>query len=358
MPIPIRNVYYLLCYAWKQLGAREFIDVDDIAANRIENLLGKVLEKGVANLIRRGLDRGYVVFDEEGRTLRGKLLVSDTLKRSLLPSGRVACQVDELSYDVPHNRVIKAAMRALLDIPDLDKGIRAALRDHCRRLSSVRDVALSSATFRNVQLHRNTASYGFLIQVAQLIARSFIPDPRTGRRRFHPFTASEQEMGHLFESFVRNFLQLEQGYFGVSKPKVAWIVERESSSDLGWLPEMVTDIVLTHAASRIVIEAKFYAAPYQSRFHRKKLISKHLYQLLTYVTHLRATAGPEPTGVLLYAGAGEEERLEYRLGGNQILIRRLDLDLPWEEIHRQLLGLATELKPRLARFAEHEAAQL
>lgn len=344
MPIPVRNVYYLLCYAWQRLDVRDLIDLDDIAGNRIENLLGKVLEKGVANLIRRGLDRGYIAVDEEGRTLRGKLLVSDTLKRSLLPSGRVACQVDELSYDVPHNRVIKAAMKALLDIPELDRGIRTALRDHCHRLSSVSDVDLSPAAFRNVQLQRNTASYGFLIQIAQLIARSFIPDKRTGRRRFHPFTASEQEMGHLFEAFVHNFLKREQDYFEISRAKVAWDVDHESSSDLGWLPEMRTDVVLTHASRRTVIETKFYATPSQSRFGSKKLISEHLYQLLTYVTHLRATGGPEPTGMLLYASAGEAQRLGYRLGGNQILIRSLDLDRPWQEIHRALLGLAVELK--------------
>ena len=123
MAVPVQNIYYLLCYAWNRLEARDLVDVDAIPGNRVVNLLGKVLADGVANLIRRSFDRGYVAFEEEGRRLRGKLLVSETLKRSLLPRGRVACYVDDLSYDVPHNRVIKAAMRALIGVPGLDPGI-------------------------------------------------------------------------------------------------------------------------------------------------------------------------------------------------------------------------------------------
>ncbi len=82
--------------------------------------------------------------------------------------------------------------------------IRTALRDHCRRLRTVTDVELSPSAFRHVQLHRNVARYAFLINVADLIARSFFPDEKTGQRRFHPFTAREQEMGLLFQAFVRN----------------------------------------------------------------------------------------------------------------------------------------------------------
>jgi hypothetical protein len=41
--------------------------------------------------------------------------------------------MDELSYDVPHNRVIKAAMQALIGVPELNADTRTALR---RPLSS------------------------------------------------------------------------------------------------------------------------------------------------------------------------------------------------------------------------------
>ena len=46
MAIPLENVYYLLCYAWNRLDARDRVDVSAIPGNRIENLLAKVLIEG------------------------------------------------------------------------------------------------------------------------------------------------------------------------------------------------------------------------------------------------------------------------------------------------------------------------
>jgi 5-methylcytosine-specific restriction enzyme subunit McrC len=343
MAIPVRNIYYLLCYAWNRLEARGLIDTGAVPGNRVENLLGKVLQHGVAHLMRRGLDRGYVAHDEEGRRLRGKVLLSETVGRMLLPRGRVACQADELSHDVAHNRVLKAAMRSLVEVPTLDKPIRSALYDHCRRMHDVHDIELLPSAFRHVQLHRNLVHYSFLVEIARLVAASVMPDERTGERRFHPFTASEQAMGLLFEAFVRNFLRREQAHFKVCASKVPWSLEQGSGSDPAWLPEMRTDVMLEDDERRVVIEAKYYANPYAARYERKKLRSAHLYQVLTYITNMRATDAREPLGVLLYAG-GEMEKLEYRLGGNRILVRSIDLAREWPSIHHDLLELAAELR--------------
>jgi 5-methylcytosine-specific restriction enzyme subunit McrC len=344
MSVPIQNVYYLLCYAWDHLEARSLVNVDAVAGNRVEDLLGKVLQEGVAHLIKSGLDRGYVVYDETGRRLRGKVLLTETLTRMQLQQGRVACQVDELSHDVPHNRVIKATMNALVGLPYLDARIRVGLQQHCRRFYDVADVDLTSAAFRHVQLHRNLSRYAFLINVCQLIARSFVPDERTGVRRFNPFTANDQEMGLLFESFVRNFLRREQTAFRVSSTKVPWDLGSSPPSAAAWLPDMRTDVMLTNAIRRVVVETKCSTRPYQEYFGSRKLRSGHLYQLMSYLSHLHVTRGPAPVGVLLYAGAGPGERLDFNLRGHTLLIRSLDLNRDWRDIHCDLVGLAAELE--------------
>lgn len=344
MAIRLQNVYYLLCYAWDQWESRGLADVNTVPGERTENLLGQVLRDAVANLLRRGLDRGYIAAEEEGRRLRGKILVSQTVQRMLIRQGRVACLVDELSHDVPHNRVIKAAITALVSLPELDKEIRAGLLEHRRRMYDVSDVDLSPAAFRGVQLHRNIAGYAFALNVCQLVARSLIPEPGSGKRRFHPFTANEQEMGRLFEAFVRNVLKREQSQFRVSAAKVEWHAIPLDGADLSLLPEMRTDILLTNASTRVAIEAKFYASPFQAHYGSNKLISSHLYQLLAYLSHLRPLDGREVVGVLLYAVSGEDLRLDYRLDGHRVLIRSVDLGRPWGGVRAQLLALAGELQ--------------
>jgi 5-methylcytosine-specific restriction enzyme subunit McrC len=252
--------------------------------------------------------------------------------------------IDEFNHDVPHNRVIKATLRALLTLPGLDEDLRGRLREHVRRLQDVSDVDLAPDAFRSIQLHRNIAGYGFLIEVCRLVSRSFLPDERSGARRFRPFTASEQEMGLVFERFVRNFLRREQDAFKVAGAKVPWCVETPHGESLSWLPEMRVDVMLTSATRRVALEVKYYATPYQSHHGSRTLISSHLYQLLTYLSHLGEIPGPTPIGVLLYARSGEEQCLDYRLGGHTLLVRSLDLNREWREIHASLVALARELE--------------
>lgn len=235
-------------------------------------------------------------------------------------------------------------MRALLAIPTLDKRLQHNLLQHLRRFHEVSDVELSAQLLRSAQLHRNVSRYTFLMDVCALIERSLIPDDTTGKREFRPFIASEQEMGRVFELFVRRFMAREQSWFTVSAPHIDWDVDAAASSSLVWLPTMRTDTLLAGPQRRIVIETKYYATAWQQRiFGTRKLRSAHLYQLLAYVEHLARMPGPEPMGLLVYAGTELAEPLHYRINGRTIMIRSLNLNQPWQQIHRDLVGLAGDL---------------
>lgn len=344
MAVPLQNIYYLLCYAWNRLDARTLTDVSAVQGNRVENLLAKVLCEGVAHLIHLGVHREYATVTEDARTLRGKLLLTDTVRRSLLPSGRVVCEYDELTHDVPHNRVLKAAMRELLALPDVEAGFRRQLRRHCQLFGDVLDVPLTPQLFRQLQLQRNVARYTFLVNVCQLVALSLLPDPVTGERRFRPFTTDDACMGGIFQEFIFRFLAREQGTFQVSRPHVPWQASAPRADDLAWLPRMETDVVLQRPGQRVIIDTKYYATPYQERYDTRKLISEHLYQLLTYVSQSRTPERPAPVGVLLYARSGVDYALDYRLGDATIAVRTLDLDQPWQAIHRGLLALVADIE--------------
>src|ERR1035437_8706611 len=105
--IPIQNLYYILCYAWKYLDEGQVRALDVEPATKLVNLFAKVLLKNVSENLRRGPHRAYVTHQEESRSLRGKLDIGSTIKRMLLPQGKVACEFSELTCDTDINRVIK-----------------------------------------------------------------------------------------------------------------------------------------------------------------------------------------------------------------------------------------------------------
>lgn len=343
MNVPVRNVYYLLLYAWDHLGNGEEVSVAGREYTRIQDLFAHVLAETAARLLARGLDRGYLLQDEPVRGVRGKVDLATTLKRGLLAGSQTHCRFDELRHDVLHNRILKATMRGLLRA-EVDAGIASRLRRLYQKLDAVADIRVTARDFGRVQIHRNNRLYDFALRLCRLVHDNLRVEPGSGHTRFHDFRADERRMGALFEEFVRGFFRREQDRFRVSSPHVAWHDAHGSDGDLRRLPVMRTDVVLEAPDRRVVLETKFYAEPLASRHGAKKVRSAHLYQILAYVDNLAAHCGHRPPheGMLLYPVVNEAFAFNYVLNGHRISVRSLDLDQPWERIHRDLLELVAE----------------
>ncbi|NLY71823.1 MAG: 5-methylcytosine-specific restriction system specificity protein McrC, partial [Clostridiales bacterium] len=113
--IPVRNIYYMLTYAWENtlkqdreslLGAEAF--------DNIYNLLTSVLIQGVNNVIKRGFARGYIDITDEMSVVRGKINLNSTIKEQTLTRKQLVCEYDDFSKDILLNRIIKTTMAKLL----------------------------------------------------------------------------------------------------------------------------------------------------------------------------------------------------------------------------------------------------
>src|SRR6516162_2955308 len=107
-PIPVQNIYYLFCYAWDRFPEGASIDVGETSRPDIVDLFARVLGRGLAALLKRGLDRGYVEIEEDTSALRGRILINQTLRRRALRRADATCRFEELQYDVLHNQIIKS----------------------------------------------------------------------------------------------------------------------------------------------------------------------------------------------------------------------------------------------------------
>jgi 5-methylcytosine-specific restriction enzyme subunit McrC len=341
MRIPILNLYYLLCYAWDMLEEGQVIDAAAEPFRSLPDLFARVLRTGVTNLLRRGLDRGYLPEAEAVRSPRGKLDLATTTKRTLRLRSLVQCDFDDFRPDVLHNRIIKSTLTTLARNDELDRSLRSDVISLCHRLHEVTPIDLSPAAFDRTVVHRHNRYYGFLIEVCRLLYHSMLVDPVSGRTAFRDFLSDERAMARLFERFVRSFYRREQSDYACASERLPWAEVEGDPEALSLLPEMRTDVTLRSEHRTVVIDTKYYASCLQTYRGAESVRSDHLYQLFAYLKNTTPNGSivVPPDGILLYPVVGRPLDLKYRLHGHWVRVATVDLGTRWQDIRERLLGL-------------------
>jgi len=340
--IPILNIYYLLSYAWDALRAKDVIQVRAEEASDVLDLLSIILARGTTYLLKKGLDRGYIMKEEPLSGLRGKLMLGSSVKRNLLRNGRVICAYDELSHDVLHNQILKATLRSLISTKGIDVEVSKELVHVYRRLPQIRDVAIQTNYFDEIRLNRNNLFYDFLLKICRLIHENLLPDETSGGYKFADFVRDEVRMRALFEAFVRNFFKREAVGFKVYREDIKWHVETDCGDNV-FLPRMKTDTCLEDMQGnrKIIIETKFKNEVLSDNRGIKKIHPENLYQLFAYLKNIETKGGAnkECEGVLLYASPGQEIDLKFRIPNHFVRVKTLDLSTHWKNIRDQLFSI-------------------
>jgi len=342
--IPIRNLYYIFCYAWARFPPGNAAKVGADNCPDLLNLFARLLIDGLHRLLRRGLERGYVVQVEDTRSPRGRLLLDEMVKRQTLLRGEAVCQYDDLRTDVLNNQILKATARLLARSPSLLAEYRHQLNILIRSLETISDVRLSAHLFSRTQLTRNNREYALLLRLCEFVFCSQLPDKSGENSRFADIVLDEIRMSAVFEEFLRNFYAHEQNAFAVKRDVMAWDAKPLTDGSLSLMPGMETDITL-HAPDRcVVVDAKFYKDPLAGRpGFPKKLRSGHLYQLYTYLAHAQLRyPGRQVDGALIYPSTGPKLRADYTIAGHRVRVRAVRLDQDWRDIHRDLLAVLTD----------------
>ena len=340
MSIPIRNLYYMFCYAWERFPEGESVEVGVDDCPDLPNLFARLLINGGNRLLRRGLDRGYVQHVEETRAPRGKMLLDEIIKKQTLRSGAVICAFDDLTVDVLHNQLIKGTALQLAKSTELKPTLAHDLRLLARRMEGVTSVRPLAGQFRRVQLSRNTGQYAPLLQLCEIVTRNLLPDQSGDNARFASILDDEVQMSKIFEDFLRNFYRIEQRqFYSISAETLKWNGYAVTEISRPHLPNMITDITLRSANRVVVIDAKFYKDVLIPSYGTDKVKSANLYQMLAYLQHTALGLTAQVDGILLYPMTGVPIQLHYRLLGHDLQIVTVDLTQPWPAIHNELLQI-------------------
>ena len=337
--IRIQNIYYMLAYAFQVLNEQGYKNIATEEFDNTAELCAAILARGISTQVKRGLGKEYIPQTEALSSLRGKLDISESIKTQTFLKKQMICSYDDFSVNSVMNRIIKSTVLILLK-GDISKSRKTELRKLMVFFDDVDVIDLYSVNW-NMQYNRNNQTYRMLISICYLVFKGLLQTQSDGTTKLMDFL-DEQRMHRLYEKFILEYYRKEHPELTTNASQIPWQLD----DDFGdMLPVMQTDIMLTKDEKTLIIDAKYYAHTTQRQYDKNTLHSGNLYQIFTYVKNKEAELAEQPhkvAGMLLYARTDEEiyPEKEYRMSGNQIGVRTLNLDGDFDMIKNQLNEIA------------------
>ena len=278
------------------------------------------------------MGKEYIVQTEELSTLRGKIDISASVKEQTMLRKRLVCNYDEFSVNSYMNRIIRTTMDTLVR-SNISKDRKKQLRKLLIYFAEVEPLNCESISWK-LQFNKNNQTYQMLISICYLILKGLLQTTSDGSTKLMDFL-DEQRMCRLFEKFILEYYKKEHPEVKASASQIPW------DTDDGYremLPVMQSDIMLKQGDRTLVIDAKYYAHTTQKQYDVNTLHSGNLYQIFTYVKNLDTGNTGNVSGMLLYAKTDELvlPNNNYKMGGNAISVKTLNLDCDFAEIRKQL----------------------
>ncbi len=338
--IPIKNLYFLLCYSWSRLDEGLLVNINTDEVNTPPDLLAKVLVNGTNRLLKDGIDRGYVTELEVSSSLKGRIDFNVSLSKLLFYQGKAATQVDDLSIDIIHNQILKTTIFNLQKNSDVNLSLRNELKKILKNLDGISLIKLNTGIFKRVQIYQNNSFYSFLMNICELIYINLLPEEKSGNFKFKDFTRDEVKMRKVFQDFAFNFYRTNQKKYKVFSERLSWHADANDSS-IGLLPYMYTDVSLESDDKKIILDTKYYQDAFQNNWGKSSWHNSHLYQLNTYLDYSESLNGAKPYGILLYPATNEEFTHEYKTLRHNIKVASVDLRKDPTEISKRMLDLVS-----------------
>ena len=335
--ILIKNIYYMLAYAFKVLKQSNYSQVATEDFENIHNLLAAILSKGISQQLKQGLYREYIDKSDDLSVLRGKLNITSTIKNRVQEKQKLSCEFDELSENNIFNQILKLTATILIKNRNVENEYKSELKKSLLYFGNVSDIEVATIKWSTFRFQRNNQSYKMLMNICYLVIDGLLLSTQNGEYSMANFI-DDQHMHSLYESFIREYYRYHYGNIvNVSAAFVDWDVP-EGSEGIELLPKMKTDITLQQDEKTLIIDAKYYSHTMQHHFDSNTFHSANMYQIYTYVKNFDKEQTGNVSGMLLYARTNEavQPDNDYIIGGNKISVKTLDLNCDFEEIETQL----------------------
>ena len=358
-PIPIKNLFFLLCYAWDVLAISNAISVSEEECDNALNLLARLFSFGVSKLIRSGFHRSYIKKTEDTSSPRGKILLRESLEDLATHNGHLVCEFDEYSQNDVFNGIIVYTIDKLIHTQGLEGRIRQALRKHLVFFDGIDSVQPTKDNRRRIVFNRNNVTYKLLLSIAFMLYDNTSVNEDDGYNTFRDFFREEQ-MSKVFEKFILNFYacNLPRDRYRVHAPKINWHISEEAQSEWGDIFDIDTnpgdrrtDIVVedNKTNTQIIMDAKYYEKTFVKAYmdsNEEKIRTSHLNQVRGYV--LDSEYQGSKIGVLVYPMVVNDlnKGKMFPIKGSHIIVKTINLADDWRNIEKDMLGFVSKFEKK------------
>ena len=268
----------------------------------------------VSKLIKIGIKSDYIELEDNLKFLKGKLKISEQIRKNIVHKERFYVCYQEFSIDRAENRLIKSTLEFLYRRSKSSKNQRL-IREYLFIFDEISSSSDINADFSRLKLNRQTKHY----EQALLWSKIFLQNKSFGPYRGNDVAfALLFDMNTLFESYVGNFI----------KKKLPDIILQHSEKHLVENPRSF------RLKPDIFLESKFIAdTKWKIVKSRDDISQADLYQLYAYGKKYECgrlyLVYPRISGV-------DQKAMKFRYENNMWL-NVLYFDLEKDEIARNLL---------------------
>lgn len=355
--IPIKNLFYMLCYAWNVLSIKDSINVSSENIKDSYNLLGRIFSYCVGKLIRQGFHRCYITTEDELATLKGKVLLSNTINKSSMVKKKLCCQFDEFTANNLFNQIVKYTLSSLIKNPTIDNSIKKDIKKQIIYFANINEAVPDKNNLQKLRFNRNNFIYKLLISLASMLYNNHLVNEEDGRFVFKDFYREEQ-MQKVYELFLLNFyaIHLDKKIYRVHAPKINWNIDTNAAEywqdcfDIdNKITDRRTDIVVENKKEKIqfIIDAKYYKNALVSAYWdstTETCRTSHINQVRGYIED--STFEGIKHGALIYPTV-YNDKLEKGsvkpIMGAHIIMKTINLNQDWQNIEDDLLNFVKKV---------------
>ena len=336
--ILIRNIYYMLAYAFSDLRKQDYQLVGGEDFEHISDLMAEILTNSTSFLLKRGLYREYITSHQSLPTLRGKLDIVRSARNLAVGKQLLECEVDDLSENNIFNQIIKTGLVLLAQDKDVSKPRRDAIKKILPFFSTIDMLNPSAIPWTTVRYQRSNRLYELPVHICAYVINRTLIDPNKEKQKLMMF--SEENFNRLYEKFVLEYYRRHHPELKANADVIDWNFDTAQSIGWEYLPKMITDITLHKGEKTLIIDTKFYSQILRSKFDKYTYNSNNFYQISAYIANMDVHHTGNVSGMLLYAQTDNESipdsEFQIRGSASKIYVRTLDLNQDFANIRERL----------------------